>query len=51
MKTDIQNLGRLALWQEWQERVKKGLPNFAAPDIYCSQLGITPAEFERVSAS
>ncbi len=50
MKTDIQNLGQLALWQEWQERVKKGLPNFAAPDIYCSQLGITPAEFERVAA-
>ena len=49
MKTDINRLGKLALWKEWQERVKSVMPIFAATDIYCSQLGITTAEFERVA--
>lgn len=50
MTTDLQKLGELALWQQWQDNVKKALPNFAANNVYVEQCSPTPEDYERVAA-
>ncbi len=50
MKTSLNKLGELALWEDWQGRVKVALPNFAANNVYVEQCSPSVADFEAAAA-
>ena len=43
---DISGLSELAMWEDWQEIVRRNLPNFAASPIYVQQRSQTQEDFE-----
>lgn len=51
MNPDLNKLGNLAMWADWQERVKASLPfNFASNPIYVEQNSPSEVEFEKWAA-
>ena len=49
MTTTQNPLAQLAMWGEWQERVKANRHRFAACPIYIEQTSLTEAEFEEAA--
>ena len=43
----VDDLSKLAMWEDWQDIVKRSLPNFAASPIYVQQRSQTDEDFER----
>jgi SAM-dependent methyltransferase len=45
-KKDVEALSELAMWEDWQDIVRRSLPNFCASPIYVQQRSQTQDEFE-----
>ena len=46
---NIDELKGLGMWKDWQENVKRGLPNFAADALFVEQNSIKPERFCEVA--